>query len=184
MEEPSFLISNTRLAVAKMSPSQNLTQNSRWRNTNHRWRDLKCSYLPKHRSSVNLIQRTRAPIRTLTVFQALFAGPRSSLNIIFELITNKAKRVKLLILCRVFSQRSEEDFKPRMLESFAGCSPRWPTPMFWASIFSSSLTPLHRVFICVVHVFPLLIQLWDALRILRHQDDSRTRYACPPSAQF
>ena len=45
----------------------------------------------------------------LTVFRALFAGPRSSLDTIFESITNKAKRVELLILCRVFPQRSQED---------------------------------------------------------------------------
>ena len=40
------------------------------------------------------------------VFQALFAGPRSSLDTIFEEITNKAKRVELLMLCHVFLQRS------------------------------------------------------------------------------
>ena len=48
------------------------------------------------------IQRTRAPVRTLTVFQVFFARPRSSLNTIFESITNKAKQVELLMLCRVF----------------------------------------------------------------------------------
>ena len=41
--------------------------------------------LPKHRSSVNLIRRTRA----LIVFRALFAGSRSSLDIIFESITTR-----------------------------------------------------------------------------------------------
>ena len=52
--------------------------------------------LPKHQSFVNWIRKTRASIRTLTVFYALFAGPRSFLNTIFESITNKAKWVELL----------------------------------------------------------------------------------------
>ena len=46
--------------------------------------------LPKYQSSVNLIQRTRSPVKTLIVFQALFAGPKSSLNITFGLIINQA----------------------------------------------------------------------------------------------
>ena len=58
-----------------------------------------------------LRQITQTSVRALTVFQALFAGPRSSLDIIFKSITNKAKRVELLILCRVFSQRSQEDLR-------------------------------------------------------------------------
>ena len=33
-----------------------------------------------------------------------------------------------------------------------------------------------------MHVFPPLLQLWDTLRALWHQDDSRTRCARPPSA--
>ena len=41
-------------------------------------------------------RKTRASVRTLTVFQSFFAGPRSSLNTIFESVTNKAKQVKLL----------------------------------------------------------------------------------------
>ena len=49
----------------------------------------------------------------MTVFQALFAGPRNSLDIIFESITNKAKRVELLMFCRVFPQKSEEDFRAK-----------------------------------------------------------------------
>ena len=45
----------------------------------------------------------------------------------------------------------------RKLESFAGCSPRWPPPMSRASTSSSSLTLPHRVFIYAAHVFsPLL----------------------------
>ena len=42
-------------------------------------------------------------------------------------------------------------------------------------VFSSEepgLTPAHQVFICATHVFPPLLQLWDALRELRHQDDT------------
>ena len=39
--------------------------------------------LPKHQSSIGLwIRKTRATVRTLTVFRALFARPRSSLNTI------------------------------------------------------------------------------------------------------
>ena len=69
-----------------------------------------------------------------------------------------------------------------MLESFAGCSPRWPTPMSRASISSSSLTLPYRVLIYIAHAFLPLHQLWDTLRIFRHQNDSKTRYARPPSA--
>ena len=47
--------------------------------------------------------RTRASIRALAVFQTLFAGPRSSFNTTFKLITNKTKLIELLILCYVFS---------------------------------------------------------------------------------
>ena len=54
-------------------------------------------------------QRIWASIKALTVFQAFFAGPRSSLDTIFQLITNKAKRVELFIICCVFPQRSQED---------------------------------------------------------------------------
>ena len=42
----------------------------------------------------------------------------------------------------------------------------------------------HQVPICAAHMFPPLLQLWDALRVLRHQDDSRTRYARSPSTQI
>ena len=59
--------------------------------------------LSKHQSSVDLIQGKRAPVRTLTVFQAFFARPRSCLDIIFESITNKIKQVELLMLDCVFS---------------------------------------------------------------------------------
>ena len=63
----------------------------------------------------NVYQRTNplsiryAPIRALMVFQALFARPRSSLDTIFESITDKAKRVELLMLCHVFPQRSQDE---------------------------------------------------------------------------
>ena len=49
--------------------------------------------------------RTQAFVTTLTVFQALFAGPRSSFNTIFELSTNK------LIFCRNLLQKSQEDLR-------------------------------------------------------------------------
>ena len=84
---------------------------------------------PKNHKSLKNLQRpsvrkkiTEAPILRqlktknssfrysfLTGFQALFAGPRSSLDIFFELSTNKAKRVELLMLYYVFPQRSPED---------------------------------------------------------------------------
>ena len=38
----------------------------------------------------------------LTVSQPLFAEPKCSLDTIFESITNKAKRVELLMLCHVY----------------------------------------------------------------------------------
>ena len=81
--------------------------------------------------------RTQASVRVLTVFRALFAGSRSSFDITFALIIDKAKLIKLLICCP------------------------------------------HQVFTCIAHVFPPLLRLWD---VLRHQDDSRTRYARFPSS--
>ena len=45
-----------------------------------------------------LRQRTRTSDRALTVFRALFAGPRSFLDTTFGAITNKAKLMKLLVL--------------------------------------------------------------------------------------
>ena len=55
-------------------------------------------------------QRTWAFVKALTVFRALFPEPRkSSLDIIFESIINRVKLMELLMLCRVFPQRSQED---------------------------------------------------------------------------
>ena len=81
-------------------------------------------------------RRTRASVRTLTVFRALFARPRSYLNTTLASIIDKAKQlIELLMRCP------------------------------------------HQVPICAAHMFPLLLQLWDALRLLRHQNNSRTHYA-------
>ena len=46
-----------------------------------------------------LRQRTRTFDRTLTVFRALFAGPRSSLDTTFASIIDKAKLIELLMRC-------------------------------------------------------------------------------------
>ena len=65
--------------------------------------------LPKHRS---FVKKLELPLKLfLTVFRALFAGPRSSLDTTFGAITDKAKLVELLKLCRVFPQRSQEDLR-------------------------------------------------------------------------
>ena len=47
------------------------------------------------------IRRARTPVR--------FAGLQSFLNITSTSIINKAKLTELLMLCRVFPQRSQED---------------------------------------------------------------------------
>ena len=44
-------------------------------------------------------RRTRASVRTLTVFQALFAGPKSSFDTTFASIVDKAKLIELLMRC-------------------------------------------------------------------------------------
>ena len=44
-------------------------------------------------------RRTRACVRTLTVFRALFAGPRSYLDTTLASIINKAKLIELLMYC-------------------------------------------------------------------------------------
>ena len=117
--------------------------------------------LPKHRSSVNWVRRTRASIRALTVFQALFAGPRSSLNTTFGAITDKAKLVELLMLRRV-------------------CSPE--KPGISSGQEHSSLSPdvtnsLSTPKFLSARILPPLLQLWDIPRAVWHQDDSRTCYA-------
>ena len=64
------------------------------------------------------------PLKSLTVFRAYFAWPNSSLDTIFESITDKAKRVELLMLCRVFPRGARKIFEPRTLESFTSCNQR------------------------------------------------------------
>ena len=74
--------------------------------------------LPKHRSSVNWIQRTRASIRALTVFQALVARPRSSLDTTFGSINNQAlpTNCKHKVLVRTnYTSNSSEIQKARAL---------------------------------------------------------------------
>ena len=87
--------------------------------------------LPKHQSSVDLRQRAQAPVR--------FTRPRSSLDNTFGAITNKAKLVELLMLCRVFLQW-EEDLRAEYSN---------PSP-------AVTNVPLHQVIVCKTHVIPLL----------------------------
>ena len=58
------------------------------------------------------------------------------------------------------------------------------SPCQSASLVLLLWAPSYQVFICGMHVSPPLLQLWDTLRALRHQDDSKTHYARSPSAQF
>ena len=68
-EEPSFLTSDTRLAVAKMSPSRNSVQNSRWRITGHCCSFQEVEALPGSRKPIIIasdgseIQRAQALVR-------------------------------------------------------------------------------------------------------------------------
>ena len=87
-------------------------------------------------------RRTRASVKTLTVFRALFAGRRSYLNTTLASIINKAELIELMMRC------------------------------------------LHQVSICAAHMFPLLLQLWDAFRVLRHQENSKTCYTHSSSTQI
>ena len=59
-------------------------------------------------------------------------------------------------LSHLFLRGARKIFEPRILESFAGCSPRWTTPMSRTSTSSSSLTLPHQVFVYKTHVIPLL----------------------------
>ena len=91
-------------------------------------------FLTNHISGGPWIHKARALIR--------FAGPRSSLNTIFEKITNKAKWIELLMLRHVFPQW-KDDFRAKntqiiyrlqfLLASVTGTSS------------SLSLIPLHQV---------------------------------------
>ena len=65
-------------------------------------------------------------VRALTVFRAPFAGPRSSLDTIFGPITDKAKLVEVLMLCRIFPVRgAKKIFEPRTLKSFTNGNQRF-----------------------------------------------------------
>ena len=50
------------------------------------------------------------------------------------------------------------------------------------SLEEPDLTPVHQVLGCAAHVFSLLLQLWDILQVLWHQDNSRTCCIRPSSA--
>ena len=79
--------------------------------------------------------------------------------------------MELLMPCRVFPQ-CKEDIRAENTRIIH-------RPTLGHLSFQASL---HRDFVCAAHVFPPLVQLWDTPRALCHQDDSRTRYARPPSA--
>ena len=64
-------------------------------------------------------RKTRASVKALAVFRALFARPRRSfLDTIFESTINRAKLMELLMLCRVFLQRSQEDLRAKNTQVF------------------------------------------------------------------
>ena len=90
-----------------------------------------------------LRRRTRASIRALTVFQALFARPRSSLNATSTLFIDKAKLMKLLMLCHVVPQRSQKDLRAEYLNLFPAVTSNPSAPIFY----------------CKTHVLPLLLCL-------------------------
>ena len=65
--------------------------------------------LPKHRSSVN--EELELPLQLSDSFSSSFAEPRSFLDSTFGAIIDKAKVVGLLMLCRVFPRRSQENLR-------------------------------------------------------------------------
>ena len=83
-----------------------------------------------------------------------FAGLKSSLNTTFGSIIDKAKLTKLLMLCHVFPQRSEEGLRAENIQILR----RLQFSLTNASIFSTSLslTPLHQVLTCGTHILPPL----------------------------
>ena len=100
LEEPNFLISDTRLAFTKMRSS-------------HTKLTMK-NYLPLLKALKNWrhsLPTSSTKFLSLLIISptALFAGLSTSLDTIFKLITNKTKQVGLLMLCCVFPQRSQED---------------------------------------------------------------------------
>ena len=90
-----------------------------------------------------LRRRTRASIRALTVFQALFARPRSSLNATSTSFIDKAKLMKLLMLCHVVSQGSQKDLRAEYSNLFP-------------AVTSNPSAP---IFSCKTYVLPLLLYL-------------------------
>ena len=91
--------------VKKLSKSRKIVKNSKKPQRSEKFVKAigleEC--LLKHQSSVNWIWRTRAFIRAVTVFQALFTVLKISLNTTFGAIIIKAKLMKLLMLSHVFS---------------------------------------------------------------------------------
>ena len=66
-------------------------------------------HLPRHRSSVN--KELELPLQLFDSFSSSFAEPRSFLESTFGAIIDKVKVVGLLMLCRVFSWRSQENLR-------------------------------------------------------------------------
>ena len=62
-----------------------------------------------------LRQTTRVSVRALTVFRALFARPKSSLNTTFGAIIIKALLMELLMRCHVLPQRSQTTLPHQIL---------------------------------------------------------------------
>ena len=108
-EEPSLLTSNTRLAFTKIgSRHTKLTMENCWllkplRIGSPTKCKLEVLVLTDHTSDDLEIRKARASVR--------FTGLKSSLDTTFASIVDKAKLVELLMLCRVFPQRSQEDLR-------------------------------------------------------------------------
>ena len=85
-----------------------------------------------------LRRKTRASVKALTVFRALFAWPRGSLHTTFRAIIDKAKLVKLLMLCRVCSPE-----KPGISSSreHSSLSPAITNSLFTPKFLSAHVLP-------------------------------------------
>ena len=111
LEESSFLTFNTRLAFTKMGSRDTKLTIENYRSL---LESLKIGSLTNSKYEVLIF--IQASI--FASIPARFVGLENSLDTVFTLITSKVKLVELLMLCCLFSQRSQEDLWAEHLNSF------------------------------------------------------------------
>ena len=118
----------------------------------------------KELSKVEKPQRLEKSAKAIGLKEPSFLTSDTRLATIENCWPWKSLRSASYALLHLFLRGARKIFEPRILESFADCSPRWPTPISRTSTSSLSLTFLHQVTICKTHVLPLYFSSGNALQ--------------------